>query len=433
VNFVEAIAEKRDGGGLTHDQVATFVRGASDGSLPPEQLAAMLMAICCSGMGADETRWLTEEMLNSGEVWDLAGDRPEVVDKHSTGGVGDTVSLVLAPILAAIGVPVAMMAGRGLGHSQGTLDKLDALPGWNSNRSRGETLDLIDTCGAAIIAQTDDVAPADRTLYALRDVTATVPSLPLIVGSIMSKKLALGAGALILDVKWGSGAFRKTVTSARELAVALRQVAVETGVLCEALITDMNQPLWPALGTACEMREALAILSGGGDTRLRDVTVGLCCGAMVLRGWDAKDATAALDGVLADGSALSAWERIAVAHGADPDPELLACPRSTREVFASAEGFVTACDGEDLGRVAAEVGAGRRRVDEELAHGAGVLVHVRIGDRIEIDQPVATLLVGQREVDQERLVDRIRRAFTIGPESVDPPELILGTADDVAP
>jgi pyrimidine-nucleoside phosphorylase len=371
-------------------------------------------------------------MLNSGEVWDLAGDRPEVVDKHSTGGVGDTVSLVLAPILAAIGVPVAMMAGRGLGHSQGTLDKLDALPGWNSNRSRGETLDLIDTCGAAIIAQTDDVAPADRTLYALRDVTATVPSLPLIVGSIMSKKLALGAGALILDVKWGSGAFRKTVASARELAVALRQVAVETGVLCEALITDMNQPLGPALGTACEMREALAILSGGGDTRLREVTVGLCRGAMVLRGWDAKDATAALDGVLADGSALAAWERIAVAHGADPDPELLACPRSTREVFASAEGFVTACDGEDLGRVAAEVGAGRRRVDEELAHGAGVLVHVRIGDRIEIDQPVATLLVGQREVDQERLVDRIRRAFTIGPESVDPPELILGTADDIA-
>ena len=432
MNFVEAIAEKRDGGGLTHDQVATFVRGASDGSLPPEQLAAMLMAICCSGMGADETRWLTEEMLNSGEVWDLAGDRPEVVDKHSTGGVGDTVSLVLAPILAAIGVPVAMMAGRGLGHSQGTLDKLDALPGWNSNRSRGETLDLIDTCGAAIIAQTDDVAPADRTLYALRDVTATVPSLPLIVGSIMSKKLALGAGALILDVKWGSGAFRKTVASARELAVALRQVAVETGVLCEALITDMNQPLGPALGTACEMREALAILSGGGDTRLREVTVGLCRGAMVLRGWDAKDATAALDGVLADGSALSAWERIAVAHGADPDPELLACPRSTREVFASAEGFVTACDGEDLGRVAAEVGAGRRRVDEELAHGAGVLVHVRIGDRIEIDQPVATLLVGQREVDQERLVDRIRRAFTIGPESVDPPKLILGTADDIA-
>jgi thymidine phosphorylase len=306
------------------------------------------------------------------------------------------------------------------------------LPGWDSNRSRGETLDLVDNCGAAIIAQTDDVAPADRTLYALRDVTATVPSLPLIVGSIMSKKLALGAGGLILDVKWGSGAVRKTVASARELAVALRQVAVDTGIRCEALITDMNQPLGPALGTACEMREALAILSGGGDARLREVTVGLCGGAMVLRGWDADDATAALDGVLADGSALAAWERIAVAHGADPDPERLARPQSTVEVFASAEGFVTACDGEDLGRVAAEVGAGRRRVDEELAHGAGVLVHARIGDRIEVDQPVATLLVGEREVDQERLANRIREAFEIGPEPVEPPTLILGTAEDVA-
>ncbi len=339
MNFVEAIAEKRDGGSLTRDQIAAFVRGASDGSLPTEQLASMLMAICCRGMDADETRWLTEEMLNSGEVWSLADDRPEVVDKHSTGGVGDTVSLVLAPLLAAVGVPVAMMAGRGLGHSQGTLDKLDAVPGWDSSRNRGETLTLIDDCGAAIIAQTEEIAPADRTLYALRDVTATVPSLPLIVGSIMSKKLALGAGALILDVKWGTGAFRKTTSSARELAVALRQVALDTGVRCEALITDMNQPLGPALGTAC--------------------------------------------------------------------------------------------DGEDLGRVAAEVGAGRRRVDEELAHGAGVLVHARIGDRVEAGQPVATLLLGEREVDQERLTGSIQRALTIGPERVDPPELILGTAEDI--
>ena len=432
MSFIEALAEKRDGGGLSPEQIADFVRGASDGSLPPEQLSAMLMAICCRGMDADETRCLTEEMLNSGEVWDLAGDRPEVVDKHSTGGVGDTVSLVLAPLLAAVGVPVAMMAGRGLGHSQGTLDKLDALPGWDSTRSRSETLGLIDGCGAAIIAQTDDVAPADRTLYALRDVTATVPSLPLIVGSIMSKKLALGAGALILDVKWGTGAFRKTVASARELAVALRQVAVDTGVRCEALITDMNQPLGPALGTACEMREALAILSGGGDVRLREVTVQLCRGAMVLRGWEAEDATAALNRALADGSALAAWEKIAVAHGADPDPELLAGPRSTVEVLAPAGGFVTACDGEDLGRVAAEVGAGRRRVDEELAHGAGVLIRARIGDRIEADQPVATLLVGEREVVQERLTNRIRNAFEIGPERVDPPVLILGTAEDIA-
>jgi len=292
-------------------------------------------------------------------------------------------------------------------------------------------LKLIEDCGAAIIAQTEEIAPADRTLYALRDVTATVPSLPLIVGSIMSKKLALGAGALILDVKWGTGAFRKTTSSARELAIALRQVARDTGVRCEALVTDMNQPLAPALGTACEVREALAVISDGGDALLREVTVRLCREAMVLQGWQEEQATAALNRALADGSALAAWERIIVAHGGDPDPDRLAQPRSTIEVGAAVGGFVTACDGEDLGRVAAEVGAGRRRVNEELAHGAGVLVHVRIGDQVEAGQPVATLLVGEREVDHAPLVERIRDAFTIAPDRVEPPELILGTAEDI--
>jgi pyrimidine-nucleoside phosphorylase len=431
LSFIEAIAEKRDGGPLTRDQIASFVRGASDGSMPPEQLAAMLMAICCHGMNADETRWLTEEMLNSGEAWNLVNDRPEVVDKHSTGGIGDTVSLVLAPLLAAVSVPVAMMAGRGLGHSQGTLDKLDAIPGWDSTRARGETLDLIDRCGAAIVAQTEDIAPADRTLYALRDVTATVPSLPLIVGSIMSKKLALGAGALILDVKWGTGAFRKTVESARELALALRQVALDTGVRCEALITDMNQPLGPALGTACEVREALDILSGGGDARLREVTIRLCREAMVLRGSTPREADSALNEALANGSALDAWNRITTAHGGDPDPGRLAGPRKELEVAVAASGYITGCDGEDLGRVAAEVGAGRRRVAEELAHGAGVLVQARIGDRVEAGQQIASLLVGEREVDEEHLVGRIRDAFEIGPEPVEPPALVLGTAEDI--
>jgi len=431
MSFVEAIAAKRDGETLDREQIATFVRGASDASLSPEQLAAMLMAICCRGMGPEETRWLTEEMLHSGEVWNLAADRPEVMDKHSTGGVGDTVSLILAPLLAAVGVPVAMMAGRGLGHSQGTLDKLDAIPGWDSNRDRSETLDLIDACGAAIVAQTEEVAPADRTLYALRDVTATVPSLPLIVGSIMSKKLALGAGALILDVKWGSGAFRKTVDEARELAAALRQVAIDTGVKAQALITDMNQPLGPALGTACEVREALAVLSSGGDPRLREVSLRLCREAMVLRDWAPAEADAALTRALEDGSAAQAWERMVTAHGGDPDPDVLAQPTSTIEVAANRDGFVTSCAGEDLGRVAAEVGAGRRRVNEELAHGAGVLVHARIGDRVENGQPLATLLIGDREANEQELVDRIRGAFAIGDETIKPPTLILGTVDDI--
>jgi pyrimidine-nucleoside phosphorylase len=340
--------------------------------------------------------------------------------------------LILAPLLAAVGVPVAMMAGRGLGHTQGTLDKLDAIPGWDSNRDRSETLDLIDACGAAIVAQTEEVAPADRTLYALRDVTATVPSLPLIVGSIMSKKLALGAGALILDVKWGSGAFRKTVDEARELAAALRQVAIDTGVKAQALITDMNQPLGPALGTACEVREALAVLSSGGDPRLREVSLRLCREAMVLRDWAPAEADAALTRALEDGSAAQAWERMVTAHGGDPDPDVLARPTSTIEVAANRDGFVTSCAGEDLGRVAAEVGAGRRRVNEELAHGAGVLVHARIGDRVENGQPLATLLIGDREANEQELVDRIRGAFAIGDETVKTPTLILGTVDDIA-
>ena len=431
MGFVEAIAAKRDGGALDREPIAEFVRGATDNSLPREQLAAMLMAICCRGMSADETRWLTDEMLRSGEAWDLAADRPEVVDKHSTGGVGDTVSLILAPLLSAVGVPVAMMAGRGLGHSQGTLDKLDAIPGWNSNRNRSQTLELVDACGAAIIAQTDDVAPADRTLYALRDVTGTVPSLPLIVASIMSKKLALGVGSLILDVKWGSGAFRKTIEDARELAAALRQVAVDSGVGCQAVITDMNQPLGPALGTACEVHEAVAVLGGEGDRLLREVTISLSREAMVLRGRDPAEAESALVAALGDGSALEAWHRMVVAHGGDPDPDRLERPVEAVEVAAAGEGFIVSCDGEALGRVAAAVGAGRRRVEEELAHGAGVLVHARIGDRVERGQPVATLLVGARQIDRPRMVDRIRDAFLIGPDAVAPPRLILGTVDEV--
>jgi pyrimidine-nucleoside phosphorylase len=431
MSFVEAIAAKRDGRELDHKQVREFVLGASSGSLPPEQLAAMLMAICWRGMSRQETGWLTEEMLHSGAVWALADDRPEVIDKHSTGGVGDTVSLILAPLLAAVDLPVAMMAGRGLGHSQGTLDKLDAIPGWDSDRDRDETLGLIDDCGAAIIAQTSEIAPADRTLYALRDVTATVPSLPLIVGSIMSKKLALGAGTLVLDVKWGSGAFRKTVDEAAELAAALRDVAVATGVRCDALITDMNQPLGPALGTACEVRQAIAVLDGEGDPRLREVTLALCRQAMVSCGFDAEESTGRLQRALRDGSASAAWERMVTAHGGDPDPERLAVPSAELEVAADSGGFVSDCDAEELGRVAAAVGAGRQRVDDELAHGAGIVVHARIGDAVERGQVLATLLVGERPIDRERMVERIRAAFRVGPEPVDPPQLVLGRVDEI--
>ncbi len=429
MGFVEVIARKRDGLPLNRNDVARFVRGASDGSVPPEQLAALLMAICIRGMNAEETRWLTDEMLHSGELWRLADGRPLAVDKHSTGGVGDTVSLVLAPLLASVGVPVAMMAGRGLGHSQGTLDKLEAIPGFRTDWDRRGMLSLLDRCGAAVVAQSERIAPADRTLYSLRDVTATVPSLPLIVGSIMSKKLALGAAALVLDVKWGSGAFRKTVGEAVELAVALRDVARNAGMACEALITDMNQPLGPYLGTACEVREALAVLDGGGSARLREVTLALAEQAMLLQGYAAPGARARLEESLASGAARAAWDHFVEAHGGNSDPSLLAEPREERPVEAGSGGYVAAVDGEALGWAAVDLGAGRRRRDDTLDYGAGLVVLRGIGDRVEVGQPLATLLIGERAVDVEELSRRVREAFEISEEAVEPRPTVLGTPE----
>ncbi len=431
MEFVEAITRKRDGGALDRGQIAQFVAGASRGTLPAEQLAAMLMAICCRGMDARETGWLTEEMLHSGDAWSLASDRPGVVDKHSTGGVGDTVSLVLAPLLAAVGVPVAMMAGRGLGHSQGTIDKLAAVPGFRFDWERDRVLALLDDCGAAFLAQSDRIAPADRVLYALRDVTGTVPSLPLITSSIMSKKLALGASALVLDVKWGRGAFRQTVAEALELARALRGVAHDMGVAAEAFLTDMNQPLGPALGTACEVRAARDVLAGVGGEALREVSLRLATEAMVLAGRDSGEARSELEGALERGAALAAWERLVIAHGGDPDPDRLARPRSVVEVAADRAGWVVGIAADTLGWLAAGLGAGRRTRDEAIDHRAGLEVRARIGDRLVPGQPLAAVLLGDREADLDAVVERVRAAFEIGEEPVAPPPLVLGTVDEV--
>ncbi len=426
MTFPEIIAKKRDGESLTREEIALFVRGAGDGWLPDEQLAALLMAICIRGMTAEETGWLTQEMLNSGEMWALADAVPEAVDKHSTGGIGDTVSLIFAPLMAAVGVPVAMMAGRGLGHSQGTLDKLEAIPGFQVGWDRAGMLGLLERCGAAVVAQTDNVAPADRTLYALRDITATVPSLPLIVSSIMSKKLALGAGTLILDVKCGSGAFRKTLPEAQELAEALRSVARSAGVACEALITEMDQPLGPVLGTACEVRQAIEILDGRGSAPLREVTIRLAEEAMVLRGRDRASARADLVKALDDGSAAAAWEAFVRAHGGDPDPDLLAQPRRVVDVLAQTSGCLTAVNGEELGRAAVEVGAGRRRQDEAIDDAGGIEVLVRLGESIESGQPLARVLLGERPVDEPAIVAKVHDAFAVTEGEVVLPPLVYG-------
>ncbi len=425
-SFAEIIAIKRDGGELSREQIARFVRGASDGSVGDEQLAAMLMALCIRGASTAETLALVEEMRDSGALWKLNQTFPLTLDKHSTGGVGDSVSLVFAPVVAACGIPVSMMAGAGLGHTQGTLDKLAAIPGFSVARSKAEAVARLERCGVCFAAQSEEVAPADRKLYALRDLTATVPSLPLIVASIMAKKLAVGAAALILDVKVGSGAFCKTLAQAQELARALVTVAGAAGLPARALLTDMNEPLGRRLGCAAEVREAMEVLEGRGSAPLREVTVALAVHGMALLGRGPDEARREALAALASGRARRQWDRLVEAHGGDPDPRRLARPVRQLEVVAEGSGYVAAIDAELLGWIAVTLGAGRRFKGDRVDSSAGLTVHVRIGDLVTRGQPLATLELGQREVDGEALVQRTAKAFALQEAPVARNPLIVG-------
>jgi pyrimidine-nucleoside phosphorylase len=425
VNFVEIIARKRDGNELSAAEIREFVQGARSGHLGDEQLAAMLMAICIRGATAAETQELVEAMRDSGARWRLGEAFPDAVDKHSTGGVGDTVSLVFAPLVASCGVPVVMMAGAGLGHTQGTLDKLAAIPGFRPAVSRSQAAEILAGCGSCFAAQSDEIAPADKTLYMLRDITGTVPSLPLIVASIMSKKLAVGAGRLVLDVKSGSGAFFKTPQAARGLADALMEVARRAGVQVRALISDMSQPLGDRIGCAAEVRAALESLAGGGDRRLRELTVELAIEALVLAGRTPDAARNELDRRLADGSALAAYEAMVRAHGGDPDEVRLARPRATLPVPAHRTGFVSAVDTEALGWIAVALGAGRRHLRDRLDLAAGLTVHARLGERVSAGQPLVSLDLGDREVDKDEIRVRVIAAFTIADEAPSASPLVI--------
>ncbi len=425
MNFVEVIARKRDGGALTRPEIEAFVAGASKGTIGDEQLAALLMAICLRGADAAETQALVESMRDSGEKWGLGEAAPEAVDKHSTGGVGDTVSLVFAPLVASCGVPVAMMAGAGLGHTQGTLDKLNAIPGFVPARSRDEALERLRTAGVCVAMQTDGIAPADRKLYALRDLTATVPSLPLIVGSIMSKKLAVGASRLVLDVKCGNGAFARDREAADRLAEALVGVATGAGVEVRALITDMTQPLGDRLGCALEVRAAVEVLAGGGDLRLREATLVLAEEALLLAGRGEGEARAELERALASGAAATAYDAMVRAHGGDPDPARLARSRRSVTIRAERGGFVGGIDAEALGWIAVSLGAGRRRRGDAVDPAAGVVVRARIGDRIEVGAPLVVLEVGEREVELDVLSARARAAFSLADAEAPRPPLVV--------
>jgi pyrimidine-nucleoside phosphorylase len=428
---VDVIMKKRDGGSLTRDEIRFFVDGVTNGTLPDYQASALLMAVCVRGMSADETGWLTDAMVHSGIRVDLA-DVPGIkVDKHSTGGVGDKTSLVLAPLVAACGVAVPMMSGRGLGHTGGTLDKLESIPGFRVNLSIAEMKAALARAGCAMVGQTSQIAPADKTLYALRDVTGTVESIPLITASIMSKKIAEGIGALVLDVKTGSGAFMKTEADSRRLAESLVSVGNAAGVRTEAVITAMDAPLGRAVGNALEVAECIEVLKGGGPADVIEVTYELAARMLVLgraaghRDEGRQRARAAI----ASGAALERFRQIIEIQGGDSwvvdDPMRLPRAPERHLLTAHSAGYVARLDAELVGRACVALGAGRDQVDDPVDPAVGIIVSAKPGDAVRQGDVVLELHYRHaRRLDVALLL--ATQAVTIRDEPPGPSPLVIG-------
>ena len=426
---VDVIARKRDGHELTRDEINFIIRGYTGGEVADYQMAALLMAIYLRGMTSDETLALTEAMLHSGEILDLSDLGRPRVDKHSTGGVGDKTSLVIAPVVAAAGILVPMISGRALAHSGGTLDKLESIPGFRTELSLAEFRSTLKEVGAALIGQTAEIAPADKKLYALRDVTATVACRPLMAASIMSKKMAEGASGLVLDVKTGSGAFLKKEEDARELAELMISIARGMNKECIVLITDMNQPLGRAVGNSLELIEAFETLKGPGPEDFNLLCRELSAEMLVMGGIaiDVQRARDVYDDLIASGAAFEKMREIIRAQGGDPraidDYSLLPGAKHHQEVVASQPGYVQAIDTEAIGRASMLLGAGRARLDTTIDLGVGLTIHAKIGDKVDRDSPLATVHFNAA-TDVGEIERDIREAYKIGPEPVEPPKLI---------
>src|SRR5215510_13050007 len=431
MRFVDAIARKRDGPALSQAEVEAFVRGVTDGTIPDYQSSALLMAIVLKGMTDQETGWLTDAMVRSGDRVDLS-DIPGVkVGKHSTGGVGDKTSIVLTPIAAACGVIVPKMSGRGLGHTGGTLDKLESIPGFRIGLSIDEFKQVLLEVGTSIIGQTTTLAPADKKLYALRDVTATVESIPLISASIMSKKLAEGSNALVLDVKCGDGAFMKDTSRARELAESMVAIGTQAGVRTEAVITDMDAPLGCAIGNSLEIIECLDTLKGTGPLDLTSVVKRLAARMVVLAGLvdDDQSAVDRVESALGSGRALETFGRMVERQGGDPRATenyslLPSCPgRVTSN--APRDGYLTSLKAEAIGRASNVLGAGRSTVGESIDHGVGAELLANPGDTVKKGQPLVRLHHRNRRGVDEAL-ELCRAAIVIGDEPPPRREKVLG-------
>mgnify|MGYP006266167421 CR=1 FL=1 len=410
---VDVIRRKRDGGALSSEEIRAFVSGATDGSWADYQCAALLMAVLLRGMSLDEAAALTEAMVHSGIKVDL-GRRPDgtvPVDKHSTGGVGDKTSLILAPLAVACGAVVPMMSGRGLGHTGGTLDKLESIPGFRTRLTLDEMRHALDRRGCALIGQTAEIAPADKRLYALRDVTGTVESIPLICASILSKKIAEGIGALVMDVKVGRGAFMKTDADARELATWLVGIAEKNGVRTEAMLTSMDAPLGRMVGNANEVIESIETLKGRGPKDLEDLSVRLAARMLVLAGVTADDADAErrVRAALTSGQGVEVFRGIIEEQGGDPkvidDYSRLPVGASRVDICAPRNGYLVGLDAELVGRGAVVLGAGRERVDSVIDPGVGIEVKAVPGDRVAAGTPVFTVTYNDAaRADQARVL-----------------------------
>jgi pyrimidine-nucleoside phosphorylase len=430
-SLVELLAAKRDGETLSQGDIARLVASYMDGSLADYQMSALLMAIFFRGLDDAETVALTEAMLHSGRVLDLSSVPGVKVDKHSTGGVGDKVSLCLAPLVAACGVPVPMVSGRGLGHTGGTLDKLEAIPGFRTEQTPERFAEIVAGIGTCMIGQTREIAPADKRIYALRDVTATVECIPLIVASILSKKLAEGIDGLVLDVKVGRGAFMKDEARARALGEALVRVGTRAGKKVVALLTAMDAPLGVAVGNANETREAIDVLRGGGPADLVECTLALGAEMIVLGGKAATvtEARRLLAHAIERGDGARVFERMIEAQGGDPrvvsDPARLAIAPVEVVVRAPGAGFVTEVDAMAIGLAAVAMGAGRARADATVDPAVGISIDAKPGVQVKAGDALARIHV-RSAGDADAVVERVGRAFAIGPIRPEPSPLVTG-------
>lgn len=432
MRMVDVIDQKRNGGVLSDEQLQFFVDGVVDGSLPDYQISALLMAIYFQGMTDREQTQLTMKMMHSGERLDLSKIPGIKVDKHSTGGVGDKTSLPLAAMVAALGIPVPMISGRGLGHTGGTLDKLEAIPGFQVELSEQDFIKQVAEEKLAIVGATRDVAPADKKIYALRDVTDTVDSIPLIASSIMSKKLASGTDALVIDVKTGAGAFMKTENSAVKLAKALVAIGKQAGLKCEAVISDMNQPLGSKIGNTLEIEETLDLLKGNGPKDLLELVLELGS-RMVVMGQQAAslaEACAKLEQTIADGSALARFKAMIKAQHGDPnvvdDYSLMPHAKYQIEYPAQKDGVIAKLTADEIGMASMLMGGGRQKADDQLDYAVGIELHKKIGDSVQKGESIMTIWSNREDIEDVK--ELLAQAVAIE-ESAQQPTLIHETIE----